>query len=235
MKTIANSIFILTLFALMPAVIAMALIWVPPAEILGKSSAILYFHVPLAFLSVLSFVIAGYQSIMILISSKGYGGEVREGREEREYKSYNAALAGVFFTTLTIITGSIWAKISWGSYWNWDPRETSIVYLMLIYIAYFCLYSVLSGNENRGRISAVYLIIAMIVMPFFVFIIPRMYHSLHPDTIINSAGKIHLEYTMRLTLFASIAVFTMLYGYIYNIMNRISALEIKAEEKNYDI
>ena len=232
MKIIANSIFILTLFALMPAVIAMALIWVPPAEILGKSSAILYFHVPLAFLSVLSFVIAGYQSVMILVSNKGARGE---GREGREYKSYNAALAGVFFTTLTIITGSIWAKISWGSYWNWDPRETSIVYLMLIYIAYFCLYSVLSGNENRGRISSVYLIIAMIVMPFFVFIIPRMYHSLHPDTIINSAGKIHLEHTMRLTLLASIAVFTMLYGYIYNIMNRISALEIKAEEKNYDI
>jgi heme exporter protein C len=210
----------------MPAVIAMALIWVPPAEILGKSSAILYFHVPLAFLSVLSFIIAGYHSIMILISNKGEG---------REYKSYNAALAGVFFTTLTIITGSIWAKISWGSYWNWDPRETSIVYLMLIYIAYFCLYAALSDNENKSRISAVYLIIAMIVMPFFVFIIPRMYHSLHPDTIINTEGKIHLEYTMRLALFASIAVFTLLYGYIYSIMNRISALEIKAEEKNYDL
>ena len=226
MKTITNALFILTLFVLMPAVILMALIWVPPAEILGKSSVILYFHVPLAFLSVLSFIIAGYHSIMILRSHEG---------TDREYKSYNAALAGIFFTTLTIITGSIWAKISWGSYWNWDPRETSIVYLMLIYIAYFCLYAVLRDNENRSRISAVYLIFAMIVMPFFVFIIPRMYHSLHPDTIINSEGKIHLEYTMRLTLFASIAVFTLLYGYIYSIMNRISALEKKAEEKNYDI
>jgi heme exporter protein C len=94
---------------------------------------------------------------------------------------------------------------------------------------------VLKDNENRSRISAVYLIIAMIVMPFFVFIIPRMYYSLHPDTIINSEGKIRLEYAMRLTLFISIAVFTLLYGYIYSIMNRISALQIKAEEKYYDI
>jgi heme exporter protein C len=211
----------------MPAVIVMALIWVAPDKTLGESSRILYFHVPLAFLSVLSFIIAGYQSLMILIAN--------HKTKEREYKSYNAALAGIFFTILTIITGSIWAKISWGSYWNWDPRETSIVYLMLIYISYFCLYSVLRDNENRYRISSVYLVIAMIVMPFFVFIIPRMYYSLHPDTLINSEGKIHLEYTMRLTLFISIAVFTLLYGYIYNIMNRISALEIKAEEKNYDI
>jgi len=208
-------------------VIVMALMWVPPAEILGEASRILYFHVPLAFLSVLSFVIAGCWSLMILIKDNKV--------VEREYKAYNAALSGIFFTTLTIITGSIWAKISWGSYWNWDPRETSIVYLMLIYISYFCLYSVLKDNENRSRISAVYLIIAMIVMPFFVFIIPRMYHSLHPDTIINSEGKIRLEYAMRLTLFVSIAVFTLLYTYIYSIMNRISALQIKAEEKDYDI
>jgi len=211
----------------MPAAIVMALVWVPPAEILGEASRILYFHVPLAFLAVLSFVIAGCRSIMILIKDNKVA--------EREYKAYNAAFLGMFFTVLTIITGSIWAKISWGSYWNWDPRETSIVYLMLIYISYFCLYAVLGDNENRGRISAVYLIIAMIAMPFFVFIIPRMYPSLHPDTIINSEGKVHLEYAMRLTLLISTTVFTLLYAYIYSIMNRISALQIKAEEKYYDI
>ena len=227
MKTIINFLFILTLFVLMPVSIAMSLLWVYPAELLGESSRILYFHVPLAFLSVFSFVTAGYQSLLILIANSKM--------KDREYKAYNAALAGIFFTILTIITGSIWAKISWGSFWNWDPRETSIVYLMLIYISYFCLYSVLKDNENRCRISSVYLIFAMIVMPFFIFIIPRMYHSLHPNTLINSEGKIHLESAMRLALFISIAVYTLLYGYIYNIMNRISALEIKTGEKNYDI
>jgi heme exporter protein C len=211
----------------MPISIVMSLVWVPTAEFLGESSRILYFHVPLAFLSVLSFVIAGYQSLITLITN--------DKMKEREYKAYNAAFAGIFFTILTLITGSIWAKISWGSYWNWDPRESSIVYLMLIYISYFCLYAVLKDNENRYRISSVYLIIAMIVMPFFVFIIPRMYHSLHPNTVINSEGKVHLESAMRFTLFISITIFTLLYVYIYNIMNRISALEIKAEEKNYDI
>jgi len=210
----------------MPAVFIMALIWAPPAEFLGEASRILYFHVPVAWLSVISFVLAGYHSITLLLSENRIN--------EKEYKSYNAAYAGIVFTIITVITGSIWAKISWGSYWNWDPRETSIVILMLIYISYFSLYSALKENVNRTKISAVYLIIAMITMPFFVFIIPRVYPSLHPDTIINTDRKIHLEASMRLTLFISIGVFTIFFGYIYHLMNRISSIELKMQERQND-
>lgn len=210
----------------MPGVFLMALIWAPPAEFLGESSRILYFHVPVAWLSVISFVAAGYQSIMILISGKNIN--------EREFKAYNAAYSGIVFTILTVVTGSIWAKISWGSYWNWDPRETSIVILMLIYTSWFSLHSALKDNSNKTQISAVYLIIAMITMPFFVFIIPRVYDSLHPDTIINTEGKIHLDAAMKLTLFTSIGVFTVFYGYVLNMMNRISTIELKLQERQND-
>jgi len=219
-------IFYILIFLIMPAVFLMALVWAPPAEFLGEASRILYFHVPVAWLSVISFIIAGYQSVMILVSENKI--------VQREYKSYNAAYSGIFFTILTVITGSIWAKISWGSYWNWDPRETSIVILMLIYISYFSLYSALNENPNRTRISSVYLILAMITMPFFVFIIPRVYPSLHPDTIINAEKKIHLEASMKLTLFISIGVFTVFYGYLYILMNRISSLDLKIQEKQND-
>ena len=214
-------------FIFMPVVIYMAFIWAPPAAILGEASRILYFHVPVAWVSVVAFIVAGIQSIMLLTSDKK--------RDVREYMAYNAALSGMFFTIITVITGSVWAKLSWGSYWNWDPRETSIVVLMLIYIAYLSLYSSLKENPNRGGISAVYLIIAMVTMPFLVFIIPRIYPSLHPDTIINQEKKIHLETVMRATLFTSIVTFTLLYGYIYRLMNRITSLELKSEEKHYDI
>jgi len=74
----------------------------------------------------------------------------------------------------------------------------------------------------------------MITMPFFVFIIPRIYPSLHPDTIINADKKVHLEAAMKLTLFTSIGVFTVFYGYIYNLMNRISSLELIQQEKEND-
>jgi heme exporter protein C len=171
MAIFRNFFLILTLFVFMPTVILMALLWVPPAEFLGEASRILYFHVPVAWLSVVSFVIAGYHSVMILFSKQDIG--------EREFRAYNGALAGTVFTVLAVITGSVWAKISWGSYWNWDPRETSIVILMLIYTSYFSLYSALKDNPNRPGICSVYLIIAMITMPFFVFVIPRVYPSLH--------------------------------------------------------
>jgi len=223
MEKFREILLLLTLFVFMPAVILMALMWVPPAEFLGQASRILYFHVPVAWLSVISFIIAGYNSAMILISKKDI--------ERKEFRAYNSALAGTFFTVLAIITGSVWAKISWGSYWNWDPRETSIVILMLIYISYFSLYSALKDNPGRPGICSVYLIIAMVTMPFFVFVIPRVYPSLHPDTIINAQQKIYLDASMKLTLFASVIVFTILYGYILNIMNRISSLELKTEEK----
>lgn len=214
-------------FIFMPVVIYMAFMWAPPAAILGDASRILYFHVPVAWVSVAAFIVSGFQSTLFLTSEKK--------RREREFMAYNSAVAGMVFTVLTVITGSVWAKLSWGSYWNWDPRETSIVVLMLIYIAYLSLYSSLKEHPNRGGISAVYLIIAMITMPFLVFIIPRIYDSLHPDTIINQEGKVHLEAAMRITLFASIVTFTLLFGYIYRLMNRISRLEIKAEEKHYGI
>jgi len=204
----------------------MALIWAPPAEFLGEASRILYFHVPVAWVAVISFFTAGYHSIMILVTERNIS--------EREYKSYNAAYIGIFFTILTVITGSVWAKISWGSYWNWDPRETSIVILMLIYISYFSLYSSLKDNPNRTKISSVYLLLAMITMPFFIFIIPRVYFSLHPATIINAEKKIHLEASMKLTLFTSIALFTIFYGYIFKLMNRINSIELKLQEKHND-
>lgn len=226
MKIYHRLTFYFLIFLIMPGVFIMALLWAPPAEFLGESSRILYFHVPIAWISVLSFLIAGYQSVMILISEKE--------RDRREYKAYNAAFAGIIFTLLTVITGSVWAKISWGSYWNWDPRETSIVILMLIYISYFSLHSALKDNVNKIGITSVYLIIAMITMPFFVFIIPRIYDSLHPDTLINNQGKIHLEAAMKLTLFTSIGVFTVFYGYIFKLMNRISSLELKHQERQHD-
>lgn len=226
MKKISDIFLLITLFIMMPAVIFMSLRWVPAAQFLGQSSRILYFHVPMSWCAVISFIIAGYQSVMILA--------VKQKIKEREFRAYNSALAGIFFTLFAIITGSIWAKISWGTYWNWDPRETSIVILMLIYISYFSLYSALKENSRRAGISSVYLLIAMITMPFFIFVIPRVYPSLHPDTIINTQNKIGLETSMKLTLLASITVFTILYGYILNMMNRISSLELIIEEKCND-
>jgi len=211
-------------FILMPLSIVMAFLWAPSAQILGDASRIIYFHVPLAWVSVLAFTVSGIASVVYLFD-----------KEKKFYcldeKAYNSAGIGMVFTVLTIITGSIWAKISWGSYWNWDPRETSIVILFLIYIAYFSLYSALENNDSRGRIISAYLIFAMITVPFFIFIVPRIYPSLHPDPIINPEKKLHLDGKMRITLLVSTFSFTFLYFYILDMKNRILILMQRIDKK----
>ncbi len=211
-------------YILMPAAIIMAFLWAPPAEVLGEASRILYFHVPLAWISVLAFVVSGIISVRMLVSDMN-------GKEPGSRAALSAEI-GIFFTTLTIITGSIWAKTSWGSYWNWDPRETSIVILFLIYIAYFTLRWRLAGIESRDRISAIYLIMAAVTVPFFVFIVPRIYPSLHPDPIINSQKKIHMDIRMIETLCVSILAFSALYLYLLDLLIRISRIHTMIRERD---
>jgi heme exporter protein C len=211
-------------YLLMPVSIYMAFMVAPPAEILGDASRIIYFHVPLAWGSALAFLYSGIVSVIYLVDKdKKY--------QLLDEKAYNSAHVGMIYTILAIITGSIWAKVSWGSYWNWDPRQTSITALILIYIAYFSLWSALNGNENRGRICSSYLIFAMVTVPFFVFIIPRMYPTLHPDPIINPEKKLKLEVSMRGTLLVAMLSFTFLYIYLLNILNKLSKVHNTFKDK----
>lgn len=207
----------------MPITIAMAFLWAPPAALLGEASRILYFHVPIAWVSVLAFIVSGILSILHLL-----GPEKQYSR--RDEKAYNSAMIGFAFTIMTVITGSLWARISWGTFWNWDPRETSIVIILLIYIAYFSLQGALKDNEKRGRIGSAYLVLAMVTLPFFVFLVPRLYPSLHPDPIINADKKIYLDDRMKLTLVVAIATFSILYFYLFDLTNRILVLRKKIEE-----
>ncbi len=213
----------LLVYILMPVSIILAFLFAPPAEILGEASRIIYFHVPCAWVSALAFVISGIASIIFIYDKK-------KRFTFTDEKAHNSAVIGFLFTVLTVITGSIWAKISWGSYWNWDPRETSIVILFLIYIAYFSLRASLENNPNRGRLTSVYLIFAMAAMPFLVFVIPRVYASLHPDPIINPQGKISLDPAMRLTLTFTLVSFTLLFFYIFNLASRLTKIKHRIEE-----
>jgi heme exporter protein C len=210
-------------YILMPLAIIMALAWSPSEAVLGDFSRIIYFHVPVAWVSVLAFLVAGLLSIAYLVDKK---------KRHRRFDeiSYNSASIGLAFAILTVITGSLWARLTWGSFWNWDPRETSVVVILLIYVAYFSLQSVLSGNEQRGVIGSSYLILAMIMLPFFVFLAPRIYDSLHPETVINADKRIYLDGRMKMTLLVSVLAFSSLYAFILQLMNRMLAVNKATED-----
>lgn len=181
---------------------------------LEDKARILFFHVPTAWLSVVAFLSSMVYSIRYL----------RKKEMDDDIKSAAAASLGFMFCALATITGAIWARFSWGTFWNWDPRQTSIFILLLIYGAYFALRSAIEVEEKRATLSAVYAIIAAVTMPFFMFIMPRILSSLHPEPLINAQGKIHMNTTMLSVFLGSLAGFTGLYAWMWTLRVRAERL-----------
>jgi heme exporter protein C len=96
----------------------------------------------------------------------------------------------MLYCIFATVTGSIFAEVVWGTFWNWDPRETSILVLLLIYAAYFALRSSVDDSERRRRLAAVYNIFAAVTMPFLLFVAPRVADStLHPNCAFLQGSK----------------------------------------------
>lgn len=218
-----NKIFKISIFVLVTGVIYAGIVFpIPYIPALGDKARVLYFHVPMSWISVLAFFMSMWYSIKYL--------KTRD--LDYDIKSYSSAQLGFLFCILATATGSLWAKFNWGSFWNWDPRQTSIFILLMIYGAYFALRSAIDSDEQRAKLSSVYSILAAVTVPFFVFIMPRIVESLHPDPIINSQGKINMESTMFTIFLTSLAGFTMLYLWILNLKIRIERIQYKFQNQN---
>lgn len=137
---------------------------------LGERARNLYFHVPMSWIAILAYIYALVYGIKYL-SSRNL---------DHDIHSSSAAALGTVFCILATATGSIWAKFNWGSFWNWDPRQTSIFVLLLIYAAYFALRSSIENEHQRAKLSSAYSIIGGVSAIFFVYIAPRLYEGLHP-------------------------------------------------------
>lgn len=156
----------------MLAVVAAMFLWVPPYEGLGNTGRIVMMHVPTAWLSTVAFAIAAWYSIVYL----------RRRRERDDDRALAATELGFLFSILATATGSMFAKVVWGSWWNWEPRETSILILLLIYGAYFALRSAIEDADRRRQLAAVYALFAFITAPLLTYVVPRMYeNTLHPN------------------------------------------------------
>lgn len=144
----------------------------PYIPALGNYIRLMNFHVPMAWIAVLAFFLSMLYSIFYL----------RTKNFENDIIASSSAFWGVIFCILATISGMIWAKINWGAYWNWDPRQTSIFILLLIYFAYFSLRTAIENKEVKARLSAVYSILAFVTVPFLVFLLPRFAEGLHPGS-----------------------------------------------------
>ncbi|MGB2989173.1 MAG: cytochrome c biogenesis protein [Candidatus Zixiibacteriota bacterium] len=205
----------------MCAVIVAAFLLPPPQSQLGDVSRIFFFHVPVAWVAVLAFLTAFVYSILYL----------RRKDLAHDAKAAVASRLGLLFAILATITGSIFAKSTWGSYWNWDPRETSLFILLLIYGAYFVLRSAVEPEERRAALSSVYAILAFVTVPFLVFVVPRVYQSLHPtNSVIAEGFRIQMSPAVLATFLASLAGFTFLFVWLFKLETRINKLSDEHKE-----
>ena len=147
-------------------------LWVPRQQGLGNTGRIIIMHVPTAWLSTLAFGIAAIYSVLYL----------RRRRPGDDDRALAAVEQGLLFSILATATGSVFAKVVWGSFWNWDPRQTSILVLLLIYGAYFALRSAIDDTERRQTLAAVYAVLAFATAPLLTFVVPRLAETtLHPN------------------------------------------------------
>ena len=204
------------LLTLWMTVIIVAAFWYADAAVgfPGETSRILFFHVPQAWVATLSFLLSMIASCIYLA--------------KRNLKADNLALSaaelGLLFCLLATASGSIFAKAAWGSFWNWDPRETSIVILLMIYGAYFALRSAVADPEKRRVFAAVYAILAFVTVPFLVFVVPRITTSLHPEDTMNPARPGMDPKTLKVFL-GSLLAYTGLFIWILRLRLRLLRLE----------
>ncbi len=189
---------------------------------LEEKARLIFFHVPTAWLSVIAFLTGMVYSIRYL----------RRRDPLDDLRSSAAAGLGLLFCILATLTGAIWAKFNWGSFWNWDPRETSIFVLLLIYGAYFSLRSAIENREKRSTLSAVYSILAAVTVPFFIFVLPRITSGLHPGSKGDPEGagpvvQFQMAPNMRVIFFASLLAFTLLFVWMFQLRVRTGRLEME--------
>ncbi|MEL6390307.1 MAG: cytochrome c biogenesis protein CcsA, partial [Bacteroidota bacterium] len=126
-----------------------------------------------------------------------------------------------------MITGSIWARYTWGTYWTNDPKLNLSAVAMLIYLAYSILRSSITSDDQRARLSAVYNVFAFMAMIPLVFIIPRLTSSLHPGNGGNPAlGGEDMDHTLRMVFYPAIIGYTILGVWISSIVFRIRRLQL---------
>jgi len=192
---------------------------------LEEKAKIIFFHVPTAWLASIAFLMAMIYGVKYLI----------KGNLDDDAKSNAALQLGFVFSVLATVTGSIWAKFTWGAFWHWDPRETSIFILLLIYGSLFALRSAIENEDKRARLSAVYSIIAFLTVPFFIFIMPRIMTGLHPgsanDDTSGPVVDFKMDANMMLVFYLSLIAFTILYFWMWRISYKSIIINDKLSKK----
>ncbi len=178
----------------------MVFFYAPREATMGDVQRIFYFHVSSAWVGFFAFFIT-------FLAGIGY---LARGERRWDIVAVSSIEVGLTFITMTVITGSLWARPTWGTYWTWEPRLTISAVQLLIYVSYVMLRRAIESPERKARFAAVYGIVAFVTVPLSWFAI-RWWRTIHPDVLTSGEGMA-LASKMVQTLMFSIATFTLLYA-----------------------
>lgn len=189
----------LAISALTATVVA-GLFIVPPDAAQGDVQRIMYVHVPSAWLAYAAFFVTLVGGVLYLL------------RRDLRFDRWAAASAeiGLVFTGLTIVSGAIWGKATWGVWWDWDPRLTTTAILFVIYAAYLLLRQSLAERDRRARLGAVFGIIGFLNVPIVHFSV-LWWRGLHQPPTVIQPGDPTIDHLLLAELLASVASFTLVY------------------------
>jgi heme exporter protein C len=174
--------------------VALGLLWAPEDADQGPSQRIFYIHVPVALTAYACFGWGAWKALRLLWTRN----------ERHDLESYTAVHMGVIFGLLTLVTGSIWAKISWGHWWEWRSRQLVLfLILFLFYSAYFMLRYSIEPGPARARSSAVYALFGVVLIPVSFLAIRLAEDFIHPVTLTTDGPR--MSASMFLTFLVCLA------------------------------
>ena len=188
----------------------------PADYIQGDSMRIMYIHVPSAWLSLMIYTLLALSSVLWFIFRNPL----------LSLTGRSLAPIGAMFTFLALVTGSIWGKPTWGTWWAWDARLTSMLILFFLYLAYILLWQSISNKTNASKIAAALGIIGFINIPIIKFSVD-WWNTLHQPATISKLSAPNIDISMLIPLLIMTFAFGLFLISLFIIRMRILSLEIK--------
>lgn len=204
-----------------------AFVFSPPDANQGESVRLMYIHLPTIWVAYLSFVVSAVASGFYLFTKKHSLGWDRVAGASAEI--------GVVFVGLTLIVGSLWGRLTWGVFWQWDARLTTTALLFVTYLGYLAVRRLGGSHHQRAKRSAVIGLLGVLLLPLVHWSV-RIWRSLHQEaTILNTDLDAEIDGIMLFSVAVGVIAFSLLYLWLMLHRTRILAMEDLLEDRGLDL
>jgi len=200
---VATPIFGLLALGTMICGLYLALIASPPAIEHGQSVRMMYVHVPAAWCAMMAYTALAIASLVSFIW--------RHPLADSAARSF--AVPGAAFTFLALVTGSLWGKPAWGTWWQWDGRMTSVLILFFIYLGYLALWNIIPERKRAARLASILAMVGFINIPIIKFSVD-WWNTLHQPASISTPGAPGMPPEILWPLLMMMGSYSFLFGWL---------------------